>query len=143
MIGVPGSHANKRKAVNDLLNRFYEILEESDRYFTEDAKMELAKIARLFLSIYSQLSHEALSAAPPVRAWKMIPKFHMFLHLLEIQCASLGNPRFYWTYSDEDLMQIVKQIALSCHTANLAEEMLFKWCVLTFEYPTVDLWGID
>ena len=90
---------------------------------------EMAQLARGFMTVYGHLSPEAL--ADGIRAWKMTPKFHMFVHMSEDQ--NLINPRFYWTYSDEDLQQIMKEIAKSLHPNHLAPMVLLKWLVLQFD----------
>ena len=66
-----------------------------------------------------------------VRAWKLAPKFHLFVHVGEIQARHM-NPRVYWVYMDEDLMQHIKRIALSLHGRTVCENILFKWVVATF-----------
>ena len=43
------------------------------------------------------------------------------------KALTLGDPRFWWTYGDEDLQRIMKQIAVRCHPSNLATTVLFRW----------------
>ena len=45
----------------------------------------------------------------------------------------LGNPRFYWTYSDEDLQRLAKEIAQSCHVDNLPTMVLYKYLIWVFD----------
>jgi hypothetical protein len=90
---------------------------------------EIAKIGALFVASYGHLSHEALVAG--VRAWKMVPKFHTFVHLCERQ--SFINARFAWTYGDEDLQRIVKDIALACHKNTVAPCTLYRWLIGAFD----------
>lgn len=45
----------------------------------------------------------------------------------------LGNPRFYWTYSDEDLQRLAKEIAQSCHVDNLPAMVLYKYLIWVFD----------
>jgi hypothetical protein len=123
-------HSRRRRAVCQLLVRFSELLDGHGRYFTVAAKTEIAEIGRNLVTIYSQLSAE--SVASEQRMWKLTPKFHIFIHLCEIQCITWGNPRWYWTYSDEDLQKIMKQVALSCHPSRLSSEVLRKWVVNVF-----------
>jgi hypothetical protein len=125
------AHAKRRRAVNQLLCRFYEIIDSEGRYLSVEAKLEIAEVGRLLLTIYTQLSEEAVAAMR--RAWKETPKFHLFQHLCEVQCAGVGNPKFYWVYADEDLQRIMKAVALSCHSLNLAPMVLYKWLVLHFD----------
>ena len=44
-----------------------------------------------------------------------------------------GNPRYWWTYSDEDFQRVVKEIALSCHAAHVPHVATYKWLVGLFE----------
>ena len=67
------------------------------------------------------------------RKWKATPKFHLFSHLTEWQIPDLGlNPRFYWTYADEDLVGQLVEVAQSCHPSTLAPVALTKWVILLF-----------
>ena len=68
-----------------------------------------------------------------LKMWKMTPKLHMFEHLTELQCLIWGNPRFWWTYSDEDLVGYMVEVAESCHPSTLALSILFKWLHLIFD----------
>ena len=68
---------------------------------------------------------------PPKRMWKMVAKFHGFVHICEDD-AKVMNPRFLWCYIDEDLQKFMKHIALSLHPKTVAEETLYKWCVHLF-----------
>ena len=38
-----------------------------------------------------------------------------------------GNPRYWWCYSDEDLVGLLIDIAESCHVNTLAISTLYKW----------------
>ena len=67
-----------------------------------------------------------------VKLWKMNPKLHLFDHLCCWQAVEVGNPRFYWTYSDEDLVGLLIEVAESCHPTTLAASALFKWLQVYF-----------
>ena len=118
-----------RLAASDILARWYDLTYENDMFPPQPVKDEMAQLARAFMNVYGQLSAEAL--ANGIRAWKMTPQFHMFVHMSEIQ--NLINPRFYWTYSDEDLQGIMKEIAKSLHPSHFAPMVLLKWLVLQFD----------
>ena len=66
-----------------------------------------------FCNEYSKLAAAAATARQ--RLWKVTPKLHLFSHLCEWQSVSLGNPRFYWCYSDEDMVGQLVEVAESCH----------------------------
>ena len=124
-------HDDRRRAVCQLLARFYEIIGSDERWLNESHLLELRELSVLLVRTYLKLSAEALKNK--VRAWKAVPKFHVFQHICEIQAAVFGNPRRYWTYSEEDLQRIMKMIALSVHTENVPPLALYKWLTLLFE----------
>ena len=83
-----------------------------------------------FVGLYTALATEA--AERGLKMWKVVPKLHMFQHLCEWQALSSGNPRFYWTYPDEDLAGIMADVAGSCHPRTMATTALFKWLHIAF-----------
>ena len=81
----------------------------------------MAKLGREICSLYA-----ALSSQHAPNAWKLTPKFHLLLHLVEIQIPRWGNPRFFWCYADEDLIGQVIDAASSCHPSTMAAVALYK-----------------
>ena len=75
--------------------------------------------------------HEAGAAGR--KAWTIVPKLHLFLHLCEVQATRYDNPRFYWTYADEDMVGHMIEAAWSCHASTMPEVALFKFLALTFD----------
>ncbi|CAK0877612.1 unnamed protein product, partial [Prorocentrum cordatum] len=110
-------HDRLRLAACELLARFYDLAYENDMFPPQPVKDEMAQLARAFMNVYGRLSVGAI--ANGIRAWKMTPKFHMFVHMSEHQ--NVINPRFYWTYSDEDLQRIMKEIAKSLHPSSASD----------------------
>ena len=55
------------------------------------------------------------------------------MHLCEWQGPELGNPRFYWTYSDEDMVGTMVEVAESCHASTMAATAMVKWLVFAFD----------
>jgi hypothetical protein len=133
------THDKRRLAICTLLQRFYAILENEGRYVSDAAKIELPKLAQTLIQLYHLLSKEALGMR--LRRWKMPQKFHMFQHLCEIQIVLFGNARFYWTYTDEDLMKMMKEIALTAHPSNVAWMTLYKWGILKFDRDLIVVCG--
>ena len=127
--GEHALHDQRRLAVCQLLQRFYRIIADGGRFLCDDAKLELPILVKSFMGLYGHLPREALNAN--VRAWKMVPKFHMFVHLCEIQSFHM-NPRFYWVYMDEDMQKQIKAIALTCHHTTVDETVMYKWVLLIF-----------
>ncbi len=65
------------------------------------------------------------------RPWRIKLKHHLFLHLVEEQVLELGNPRAYWTYSDESLMGCVSVMAAATpDPRGMAEQVLAKLLVV-------------
>ena len=115
-------HDKRRLAIVTLLDKFYNIVETEGRYLSEKSKQELP-----FMGIYYQLSLEAVQMR--LRRWKFAPKFNLFQHLCELQMVKFGNGRFYWTYSDEDLQRILKNIAVRNHSSTVAWMTLYRYAI--------------
>ena len=124
-------HDRRRTAVNQLLVRYYDLLDEEGRYLSTSAKRECSKMATIFMAVYTKLAREAVDLR--IRMWKLTPKFHLWVHLLEIQIQTIGNARAFWTYRDEDLQRLMKNIAIGVHPNNLALVVLYKWLLSSFE----------
>lgn len=122
-------HDQKCVAVAAGLARMYTIMAEQPRFLSRSAKVELSRLSVAFMDVYSQLAGAAVEAKQ--RMWKMYPKFHILQHICEHQ--SWFNPRMIWTYGDEDLQHIVKEVALSCHPTTTAHMTLYKWVVCHWE----------
>ena len=99
---------------------------------SEAARNELPKLGYQLCNIYQKLAREAFDNREQM--WKWAPKLHAFLHLTEWQCADFGNPRFWWTYPDEDLVGHIIEVAKTTHKHTMAPKSLFKW--LTFYSTT-------
>ena len=61
-----------------------------------------AEAARKFCLLYKSLSDEAKSNG--LVQWRCKPKMPMFLEMAEFQALSMGNPRLYWNYRDENFV---------------------------------------
>jgi hypothetical protein len=83
---------------------------------------ETARSLSLKLAMgFAWLSKEAMADPQPGAAqarWRMKPKFHMLQELLEFQSFSLGNPRGFWEYQDEDFVGTIATLALKRGGAN-------------------------
>ena len=94
-------------------------------FFTDEQKKTLHDLSQIFAGIYARLSADAFARG--VRMWKMQPKLHLLQHLLEYMITYQGNPRYYWTYQDEDLVGNMIEVARGVHVSTLAISVLFKW----------------
>ena len=128
--GDGSPHDDRVKGLAHVLDRIYEILKNEPRKMSDSSKLELKELSQLLKGLYLTLAEEA--ALDPVRMWKITAKLHLVQHLLETQ-VDFQNPRFDTTYKDEDLQRIIKEIALSCHAANVVHMTIYKWVISMFE----------
>ena len=118
-------------AICELLVRFYYILNSQSMFLTATIKEELPKLGQRLAQYYQILSSNAIRAN--FQIWKMTPKLHLWLHLTMWQAIVHGNPRYWWTYSDEDLVGLMVEIAETCHPRTVAIIALFKWLQIAFD----------
>ena len=118
-------HDELALGVCQLLVRFYELLNNSSQHFGDVAINEFHNIGNQLTSMYSQLATMAFNRGQ--RFWKLSPKFHQFIEMCLYQVVSMGNPRYYWCYGDEDLVRILIGISESVHPNTLASSVLCKW----------------
>ena len=71
-----------------------------------------AAAARKCALLYAALSAEAVAADRDWQ-WRIKPKFHMFIELMEFQSGVLGNPSTFWTYSDEAFVGWCAELGMS------------------------------
>ena len=88
-------------------------------------------LGRTFAQLYTALAREAYNSGR--KLWKISPKLHLFEHLAEVQSVAWGNPRYYWTYSDEDLVGLLVGMAELLHPVTLCSSLLFK--LLHIHFP--------
>ena len=113
------------------LVRFYAILDTESHFLSAPARIELPKVGQQLVGLYTALAADAKERGQ--KLWKLMPKLHLFLHLCEWQSLAHGNPRYCWTYADEDLAGMMAEVAGSCHPATLAPSGLFKWLHTAFQ----------
>ena len=124
-------HDQLTLGVCQLLVRMYEIINSESMFLGAAAKTEVPKIGRQLAMMYQQLSIYAFGAG--LRLWKFTPKLHLFLHLVEDQAPTFGNPRYWWCYGDEDLVGRLITVAEDLHPRTLTLCILFKWLITVFE----------
>ena len=79
------AHDKRRVAVCELMDRFYVLLHEGGRWFSDEVKAGIGTIGKNFLAIYRNLAFEALHLPDRPRKWKMTQMFHLFEHLCSKQ----------------------------------------------------------
>ena len=129
-LGGQSTEDRRMLAVCQQLVRFYTILDTESQFLSPAAKIELPKLGQQLVGIYTALATDAKERG--LKLWKLQPKLHLFQHLCEWQSISSGNPRYCWTYADEDLAGTMAEVAESCHPATMAPSCLFKWLHISF-----------
>ena len=119
------------QGVCQLLCRFYELFANNIMFLTPEGRVEIADLGDMLGSMYAQLSN--IAWAMDIKLWKMNPKLHCFIHLCVDQAPRDGNPRFFWTYGDEDLVGQLIDIAEGDHPSTLAVSVMYKWLVCVFD----------
>ena len=107
-------HANLRQSCVWGLLRYYDVIRVSGRTFTAAQLSELRFAGETMLVSYAALAIE--SVEHEINAWRIVPKFHLFQHLVETADVN-GNPRFVSCYSDEDLVGKLAVFARHSHIA--------------------------
>eukprot|EP00959_Pyramimonas_sp_CCMP1952_P452710 9467039-Pyramimonas_sp.AAC.1 len=107
------------------LCKFYDIIDANSQFLPEESKNEMSVLGRKFCQIYNALAVQAFN--DHIRMWKLSPKMHVLIHLCETQSATRGNPRFVWTYADEDLVGCMIDVARTCHVRTVSFSVLFTW----------------
>ena len=124
-------HDRRRLGVAQCLAEFYKIMEAEDQFLSPDASNKIKFYGTNCIMMYAQLSQEALTSG--LKLWKISPKHHLMLHLCEWQAPILGNPRWYWTYLDEDLVGQLIEVCHKCHPLTMAPTAMFKWSLYCFQ----------
>ena len=121
-------HDRLKIACVEALADFYEMIEVKPRRFTDDDMQQASLLMKVVCSCYASLAKEANEAG--LYEWRMVPKLHLCLHLVDYTIPLWGNPRFYWTYADEDLVGHVIEVAQSYHPLTMPAIALFKQIAL-------------
>ena len=122
----------RQRAICQLLCEFYSLLDTQGMFLDDAAKDRFPKLGFRLCGLFAQQAAEAYAAGR--KQWKMSPKVHLLLHLLEWQAPSTGiNPRFFWVYADEDMVGLMVEVAQSCHPTTMPATAMTKWLQFAFE----------
>ena len=85
-----------------------------------DTRLKCIELGKRHLLMYAELGLEALQsercrASGNWLRWRIYPKHHLFIHLLEEQMMTIGNPIECWAYGDEDFIGASVIVAKRCH----------------------------
>ena len=97
-----GERGNFLEAACIELDAWYNIMKSCDRHLSRANLSDLRRHATRFLTYWKHFGGH------------MIPKHHFFWHLSE-RADMHGNPRLYWTYSDEAENRLMAIVAQSVH----------------------------
>ncbi|CAE7578654.1 unnamed protein product [Symbiodinium sp. CCMP2592] len=89
---------------------FLDMCERSPRKLTIEQADTMHDSVQLFLKLYQLLVLQSHRRGIP--RWKVVPKFHTLLHLVEDQRRELLNSRSYHTFLDEDYVGVFKQLCV-------------------------------
>ena len=107
------------------LQSMYESFDTPAYLLTEEQKRGMDTSAEQVLVHYRWLNDNAGEE----RRWQEIPKFHFMIRI--VMQSAFQNPRWSWTYVDEDWMGLVKDVCLSCMvgtpTHRAVAEVVEKW----------------
>ena len=85
---------------------------------------------RSFMALYGELNRESAEQGRHLTLgwipYKWYPKFHQFVHVMEDQIKSSGNPRDHWCYADESAIGDAVDVAEHCHSKFLHRNVITK-----------------
>ncbi len=97
---------------------------EYDVWDAVSSPPKLRDYARLHCILYNDLSFEALLRDPCTQRWRVFPKHHLFLHVVE---ETPGNPREAWNYLDENEIGKAAETAEGLHRTTIATVLIDKY----------------
>lgn len=89
---------------------FQNMCEELPQFLDEDAANDLAGLGQEALQLYHAAASEACSQNK--FAWLMLPKAHVFDHLLACVKSERYNFRFYHNFEGENMVGVLKPLCV-------------------------------
>lgn len=126
----PSSSSDPEIAVASVATRslssWFDLLERSPRYLTQDQRVGLHGLAVKFVRFLERLA--VLALLNQTSRWRLQPKVHPFLHIAEDHLTFGYNYRFCHTYLDEDNIGLIKRLAQKVHRGDLMElRVVCRW----------------
>lgn len=112
------------------LARFQYLQEVSGPWLSQDVANEMCYYGRTFLLMYQRLGKHARNVWPTRRVYKLVPKFHCFLHACLYIKLTKRNMRYEHLYMDEDLMKQIGSICSRTHPSTMGWVSLCRYCAL-------------
>ena len=108
----------------DCINRFFQILNYSGCFLSEEVRREVAACGQYFLEGYASVASSQASQGYP--CFKLRPKYHMFAELVH----RLGRSRFNILgsscWADEDFIGVCSRTARSCSSGQTGLSMSIR-----------------
>ena len=126
-----GNHDVLAQGLLQCIQEFYLLIDAESQFLSPGARTRLPELGMMIGSLYTQLAN--IGFGMEAKIWKMMPKIHLVDHLCYDQAPVFGNPRYFWTYGDEDLIGQLIDMSDQLHPASLAASMLTKWVLCVFD----------
>ena len=108
------------------IQKLDEVYKSIKAWTTESPKAsECALYARQHLLLYSELATDALDRQ--TGNWRLYPKHHQFMHLMEDQITQSGCPNDFFTYADESEIGDAVLIAKTCHPLTAQRRIIERY----------------
>ena len=108
----------------DCCEALYQCCVELD-HWTIESPPKLADHGRRFVALYVELS----KASKNPKLYKLTPKFHLFIHLVEKSVC----PRDSWNYWDESEIGRAADMSETVNVPTLSTHLLAKYRVMDFK----------
>ena len=121
-------HAILRKRCLQSFDDIYQVMQN----WGEGSSSDIGRLGRLHLTLHNMLAEESMGPwSEGWMFWRVYPKHHLMLHLLESQVALSDNPLLSWAYRDENEIGLAACVAETAHPRGLGRLLLEKyrhWC---------------
>ena len=120
--------------------RWFDLVERSPRNLEQQVANEIFDCGMCFLASYLRLAvHSVIQNG---RRWKFLAKLHSFAHICEDMQITLINCRTFHTSRDEDMMGLLKRLAVRVHKGPLFEyRILTRWLLRLASWDPQAWWG--
>ena len=110
-----------------------DIYKEFDTWDAAKSPARIATAGRKHCILYAQLGLDLWASGKNEGRlyYAVLPKHHIFLHLVESQSYTDGNPKMSWAYRDESEIGTATKSAALMHTKTLMHETMDRYRLLT------------
>lgn len=111
-------HAQVRASMCFSLSNMLSIWSKGKRPFMGQQSQDSSHyLGKLFFACYTWLAGEALQNRELL--WKLRPKHHYFVHLVDHAVQTGLNPMHMSNFLDEDMMKAMRGVAKACHAKSV------------------------